>query len=130
MPISRRLLLLVFWLALLQGASPLLHAHVLGQVVPRGVHMHGLEVASAGPVPYWHPAAAPDGTEVGMAQAAPQSPRVLPPDLLQAVLPRSADVGLRRAWASFVPGGLGAQPPPPDACPLTPPSQAPPLRLA
>ncbi len=127
---SWRRLLLVFWLALLQGASPLLHAHMLGQMAQGGAHMHGLEVASASPLPYWHNAALPDGTEIGVAQAAPQGQRALLLHLQQALLPRGADHGLRVAQTGSLPGGLGAQAPPADVHRLTPPSQAPPFRLA
>ena len=127
---SWRRLLLVFWLALLQGASPLLHAHMLGQAVLRGMHMHGLEAALASPLPYWHRAAPPDGAEIGVARAAPQGQRALLPHLPQALLPRGADHGLRVAQAGSLPGSLHAQAPPAEVHRLIPPSQAPPFRLA
>ena len=126
---SWRRLFLVFWLALLQGASPLLHAHMLGQVALRGVHVHGLEVAPGAPRPYCHNAAPLDGTEIGVAQAARQDQRALLPNLSQAALPRG-EHSLRIAQAGCPSGSLGAQAPPAAAHRPTPPSQAPPLRLA
>ena len=126
---SWRRLLLVFWLALLQGASPLLHAHMLGQVALRGVHVHGLEVVPVAPQPYCHNAAPLDGTEIGVAQAARQDQRTLLPNLSQAALPRG-ERSLRIAQAGCPSGSPGAQAPPADAHRLIPPSQAPPLRLA
>ena len=123
-----RRLVLVFWLALLQGASPLLHAHMLGQVALRGVHVHGLEVVPVVPQPYCHNAAPLDGTEIGVAQAARQD-RTLLLNLSQAALPRG-ERSLRIAQAGCPSGNPGAQAPPADARRLIPPSQAPPFRLA
>ena len=121
--------LLVFWFVLLQGVSPLLHAHVLGQVAQRGVHMHVLENERATAVPYWHETKAHDGTEIGVAQAGRQDKQVLLSDLPPAAVPHVPS-DERVAGACFLPGSRRARPPPADAYRLTPPSQAPPFRSA
>lgn len=121
--------LLVFWFVLLQGVSPLLHAHVLGQVAQRGVHMHVLENERATAVPFWHEAKAHDGTEIGVAQAGRHDQPALLPDLPHAAVPHVPS-GQLVAGACFLPGSLRVRPPPADADRLTPPSQAPPFRSA
>lgn len=119
--------LVVFWLVLLQGVSPLLHAHVLGQVAQRGVHMHVLANESASAVPSWHGVSAHDGAEIGVAQAGRHDQQTLLPDLSHAAVPGLADPLIVRV--QFLPGSLWVRPLPAEAYRLTPPSQAPPSAL-
>ncbi len=117
---------LVFWLALLQGFSPLLHAHMPGQVAQRGVHLHLQETQGTAAESCWQNLSPHDGAEIGVARAGrPDSQSLWPPVPSAAALPPAS---LTLFLPAVYRAGLWATPPPAGAVRLPPPSQAPPAR--